>query len=548
MYSMRSVVRLACLFILLNQQQVSAQCLSTIAAFPYSESFESGAAGWISGGSNSDWVLGTPAKSTIGSAGDGVTCWITGGLSGSSYLGAQRSWLLSPCYDLSSLSRPEVSFLIFWETEYQYDGGNLQYSLDGGTTWRTLGGAGSNSCYSENWYTISSITNLSGLANPSAGWSGTVLPTSGSCRGGNGSGGWVTATYCLQQLQGSASVRFRFTFGSGTTCNDYDGIAIDRFEIRDLVPRSTSIGVNCLSTRTVLFEDLQPACSTGRNWLFGDGTTESNAAAVLSHTYPSEGEWSVQLFTNHPCYGAETTTVAVTTLGYLAQTTPVSCAGSDDGSIRLTCLPSSISGVTVNWTTPGLNGWSPDSLPAGDYVFSIVAPQACPMTDTVSVGLDPAALTRADLGPDRFFCPDLPRALFTSEDFSSYRWQDGSTGDSLLPFSDGWYWVEVRTVAGCTSTDSVYLEVNCMDVPIFPSAFTPNGDAINDMFKVEAGAAHLLSWDVYDRWGQVVFSADRSTDEWTGEGFQEGVYTCIVQYIGTDGLQQYRAGRITLIR
>lgn len=526
----------------------TAQCASTIVTFPYAESFEAGAGGWVTGGANSDWTLGTPAKSTIGSAGDGFSCWITGGLAGTSYLGAQRSWLQSPCFDFTALARPQVSFMIFWETEYQYDGGNLQYSVDGGSTWRTLGSAGSNSCLSDNWYTISSVTNLSGLANPTAGWSGTLQPTSGSCRGGNGSGGWVTAKYCLQQLKGESSVRFRFTFGSGTTCNDYDGIAIDRFEILDLPPRQTSIGFTCLSTRTVLFEDLQPACSSGRNWDFGDGTIESNAAAVISHTYLTEGNWTVDLYANHSCYGPETTAVTVTTLGYIADVIPVSCPGSDDGAIQLTPLPTTVSGVTVTWNTPQATGWSPSSLPEGDYVFSISAQQACPMIDTVTITIDPAALVVADLGPDRYFCPDRPEPLSTTVPFNSYSWLDGSTADSLLPVNAGWYWVQTGTAAGCTSIDSVFLEINCLDVPLFPSAFTPNGDLINDVFRIETGAAELLQWMVFDRWGQVVFSAHTTGEDWSGEGFAEGVYTCLVRYIDQKGLEQYKAGRITLIR
>ncbi|MFM8432409.1 MAG: hypothetical protein ACKOA1_06410 [Bacteroidota bacterium] len=180
----------------------SSVCSATVNSFPYTESFENGAGNWFTGGTASDWALGSPSKSTINIAGDGSDCWVTGGLIGSAYNPGQRSWLQSPCFDFSSLLHPEIRFMIYWETEYQFDGGNLQYSIDNGATWQTLGDATQDACQSENWYNISSITNLSGIASPSSGWSGTTRPTSGSCRGGNGSGGWVTASYCLPQLAG----------------------------------------------------------------------------------------------------------------------------------------------------------------------------------------------------------------------------------------------------------------------------------------------------------------------------------------------------------
>jgi hypothetical protein len=78
----------------------SAQCISS---FPNTQDFETSAT-WTSGGVNSDWAWGTPAKSVINSAGGGSKCWIIGGLNGSTYNSGQKSFIESPCYDFSSLS------------------------------------------------------------------------------------------------------------------------------------------------------------------------------------------------------------------------------------------------------------------------------------------------------------------------------------------------------------------------------------------------------------------------------------------------------------
>lgn len=98
------------------------QCAFTVNSFPYNESFESSAGGWVSGGTNNDWAMGTPNKAYIQSAGAGNTCWVTGSLTGSFYNFAQRSFVYSPCFDFTNLQKPFVKFKIYWEGENQYDG------------------------------------------------------------------------------------------------------------------------------------------------------------------------------------------------------------------------------------------------------------------------------------------------------------------------------------------------------------------------------------------------------------------------------------------
>ena len=225
---------LAAILFLLTTSNSIAQCTAVINSYPYLEGFETGTANWITGGTNNDWTWGSPVKAVINAAGAGSKCWIVGGLSASLYSSAERSWVESPCFDLSSINRPYVSFLIFWDTERVFDGGNLQYTTDGGLNWKN---AGSNNdpttCNNQNWFNINSITNLNGFINNTQGWSGTNQPGSAGCVVGNGSGSWKLATHCLKVLANKPLVKFRFTFGSGTTCNDYDGIAFDNFDVNE---------------------------------------------------------------------------------------------------------------------------------------------------------------------------------------------------------------------------------------------------------------------------------------------------------------------------
>src|SRR4051812_45236409 len=111
---------------LLRITPLHSQCISPISTFPYHESFEGGPAGWTTGGTANDWTLGSPTKPLINAAADGVNCWIIGGPTISFYNLGERSWVQSPCFDFTAVSNPYISLSVFWESEFRYDGGNMQ--------------------------------------------------------------------------------------------------------------------------------------------------------------------------------------------------------------------------------------------------------------------------------------------------------------------------------------------------------------------------------------------------------------------------------------
>ena len=239
-------------FLLLStllQQNTYAQCTTPINTFPYNEGFENSDGNWISGGTSSDWTWGQPAKTVINAAGGGSKCWVIGGLSGSSYNGGEKSWLQSPCFDISSLSNPQVSFKVFWEMERRYDGAAFEYSINNGTSWNLVGSINSNSnCSGQNWFNYDPINFLG-----SAGWSGNIQATSGSCQGTGGSGGWLTAKHSLSNMAVATAVIFRFTFAAGITCNAFDGFAIDDIQIGEATPNSADFTYTCAANSTLVF-------------------------------------------------------------------------------------------------------------------------------------------------------------------------------------------------------------------------------------------------------------------------------------------------------
>jgi len=120
-----------------------------IASFPYLQNFEGGNGYWYTGGKNSSWEYGTPASTKINRAASGAKAWKTR-LAGN-YNDLELSYLYSPCFDLTGMTNPTLSFSSALDLEDCgtdfCDGGWVEYSADG-ITWNVLGSSGSGT----NWY------------------------------------------------------------------------------------------------------------------------------------------------------------------------------------------------------------------------------------------------------------------------------------------------------------------------------------------------------------------------------------------------------------
>lgn len=167
----------------------------------YLETFEADDGDWVATGTNSDWEHGEPTGSFIGNADSGMNAWVTD-LS-STYNANQLSYLVSPCFDLSSLGTdPALSFSRIFELEATDDHVHVELTTDGGTTWTKLGAFGTGS----DWY------------NDAAGdfWDG----TSGAADA------WSRSSHPLTGAAGQSRVRLRFVMVSDGSITD-DGFGVD---------------------------------------------------------------------------------------------------------------------------------------------------------------------------------------------------------------------------------------------------------------------------------------------------------------------------------
>lgn len=244
-----------------------SSCSSTITSFPYSESFEGSTGAWTQGSSDDiDWTNqsgSTPSSNTGATVANDGSYYMYIEASSPNYP-SKSAQLISPCFDLSSLSSPELSFA------YNMYGAamgslNIEASTDEGSTWSSLG----------------SISGDQGTS-------------------------WLNATVDLSTYAGS-TVMFRF---NGLTGDNYTSdICIDAFAIEETsVTPPTSTPTTCSSTVSSFPYNEGFEAGTGL-WSQGSGDdldwTNQSGSTPSSSTGPSgatEGSKYMYIEASSPNY------------------------------------------------------------------------------------------------------------------------------------------------------------------------------------------------------------------------------------------------------
>ena len=99
-----------------------------------------------------------------------------------------------------------------------------------------------------------------------------------------------------------------------------------------------------------------------------------------------------------------------------------------------------------------------------------------------------------------------------------------------------------ESVSGTTYTDNVYV----------PNTFTPNGDGLNDVFKVYAQGVKEMKFMVFNQWGQKMFETNNPAVGWDGKFNGKlqptGVYLYVCRIVLATGEVINKKGNVTLVR
>jgi len=148
-----------------------------------------------------------------------------------------------------------------------------------------------------------------------------------------------------------------------------------------------------------------------------------------------------------------------------------------------------------------------------------------------------------------------------SEDADNWLWvfPDTTFSIDLNPVhqfpEEGDYEVKLITYnnSGCVDSISYVIRVSEPLALFYPNAFTPNGDGLNDYFKPLGASLAEYDLNIYNRWGQVIFSGDELS-AWDGREKPDGKLAPNGVYVFRIELKDERfekkviTGRVTLIR
>jgi gliding motility-associated-like protein len=198
----------------------------------------------------------------------------------------------------------------------------------------------------------------------------------------------------------------------------------------------------------------------------------------------------------------------------------VNCYGDHTGYIEL-----NVQGGTPDYEYLWDNGSISDmitEIPAGNYSVSVTDKNGC-VADTTVTLIQPDSLVLT-LNVKNTYCPDMSDGAVYAVVTGGvgpydYSWSTGDMDDRLLDVIPGEYSVIVSDANLCSVGDTVRVKSDkpqCLEIP---TAFSPNGDGINDTWEI--GRIELypdIVVEIYNRWGELLFRSSRGYSEpWDGK-------------------------------
>jgi gliding motility-associated-like protein len=114
------------------------------------------------------------------------------------------------------------------------------------------------------------------------------------------------------------------------------------------------------------------------------------------------------------------------------------------------------------------------------------------------------------------------------------------------------YTVYTLNELGCRAYDSIFVNIDYTDKLFIPSAFSPNGDGVNDVFKVANLTFQTIQeFKVMNRWGQEVFSAPDNrgwNGKFKGKDQDAATYFYLIKVAFPDGPVKTYKGDVILVR
>ncbi|HXC05724.1 MAG TPA: gliding motility-associated C-terminal domain-containing protein, partial [Bacteroidia bacterium] len=213
--------------------------------------------------------------------------------------------------------------------------------------------------------------------------------------------------------------------------------------------------------------------------------------------------------------------------------------------------------LAYSWSPGGGTNALATSLTSGIYTCTVTDASGCSIATTVTVKADSIPL--ANSGTNVLISIGSS-TLLNASGGGTYSWSP-ATGLSCTacanpdasPLVTTEYCVRVSNSAGCTDSSCVLITVDntCGDVYV-PNYFSPNGDGENDRLCVYGNCIRTMTFAVYDRWGENVFTATSPGACWDGmykgQKMNTAVFAWYLQANLLNGITVTQKGTVNLVR
>ncbi len=322
----------------------------------------------------------------------------------------------------------------------------------------------------------------------------------------------------------------------------------------------------CFGTPILLIDSSKSA--DVYSWTLGDNST-STTPSTISHFYKTTGTFSISLAVRNSTYGCKDTMTKVVIVNPVPQVTAIgdSVCMNDTAKLSVT-IPNPA--FTYSWKPivglSNANIYNPTFIAstAGNnnyYVTATIASSGCTTSDTAVV-LVPAPLHNYTWDTSIVIGQYVNLPINNQNGMVLFDWTP-TAGLSCLtcsnpqvqqPLYDITYSSFMHDIVGCPPATAIFnIHIFPETTVKLPSTFTPNGDGVNDIIYVDGwGIKDLVSFEIYNRWGELVFKTSELKEGW--DGYYKGMlqnndtYVYKVNALSFRDKEMVTEGHINLMR
>jgi gliding motility-associated-like protein len=304
-------------------------------------------------------------------------------------------------------------------------------------------------------------------------------------------------------------------------------------------------------------------------WNFGDGSAPDTALNP-SHNFPREGQYMVilTLIDDYFCNAPVSDTLMLTVKPLVEAKFRTDSVGCAPYSAQLTNLSGT---PTVLWQFSNGNSSTSENpvelfSNPGTYQVRLIATDSntCNKVDTsdyysIRVSDKPDAAFTWSPNPPEINTP----TRFNNQTTGAVRYQwffgDGNTTTDVNPTyqfnAEGDFTVTLvaNNQVGCTDTFTTTVSARINPLLDVPNAFTPGRDGANSVIRVRGFGIAKMKWNIYNRWGQLIFQSTNPAQGWDGtykgklQPMDVYIYTLDVEFSNGNKISN-KTGDISLIR